>query len=85
MGPLEYILIGIAAVFAVLIAIIVIRTLTFRPRPLTVADDDTVVLDEERVVKNLQELVRCKTISSYAPALEDDGEFEKLIGMLPTL
>ena len=85
MGPLEYILIGIGAVLAALIAVIIIRTLLFRPRPLTKADDDTVVLDEERVVKNLQELVRCKTISSYDPALEDDGEFEKLIGLLPTL
>ena len=29
--------------------------------------------------------IRCRTVSSYDPAQEDDGEFEKLIGLLPEL
>ena len=37
------------------------------------------------VISNLQTLVRCKTISYNDRAMEDDGEFRKLIDALPGL
>ena len=41
--------------------------------------------DRDAAVKSLAELVKCKTVSYYDHALEDDAEFEKLIGKLPEL
>ena len=75
----------ILAALAILLAVILIRTATFRPRAATPVSEETVVFDRDHAIDALQKLVRCKTVSYYDPALEDDGEFEKLIGLLPTL
>ncbi len=85
MTPFHYILIGLGTLLVALITVIVIRTLTFKPKAAPVADDTPVDFDRERVVSNLQALVRCRTVSSYNPEDEDDEEFEKLISLLPEL
>lgn len=85
MTPLDYILIALGALLLVLVAVIVIRTLTFRPKAAPEVDDTPVVYDRERIISNLQALVRCRTVSSYNPENEDDEEFEKLISILPEL
>ncbi len=73
------------AVVVVFLAVLLIRTLRFRPKPQgeLLAGDE--VFDKDKAVSNLQALVRCKTVSYTDPALEDDAEFEKLIALLPTL
>lgn len=85
MTPIAYVLIALGAILAVLIAVIIIRTLMFKPKAAIAVDESTVICDTEKIISNLQALVRCRTISSYSPENEDDGEFEKLINMLPTL
>jgi len=68
-----------------LIAFVLLRTLSFKPHKQTWPRREEISFDGERAVANLQKLVRCKTVSYYDPALEDDAEFEKLIAMLPEL
>lgn len=68
-----------------LIAIVLIRAVTFRPRAGVATQDTEESFDRDRAVENLRRLVQCKTISYKDPSLEDDAEFEKLIALLPTL
>ena len=77
-----YIILGL---LALLVAVILIRTALFRPKTMPVAESEPVTFDREAAVDALQALVQCRTVSYYDHALEDDGEFEKLIGMLPRL
>ena len=78
---------GIAFLVALVafIAVIAVRTVNFKPKAQPALDEKKVQLDEKMCIKNLQELVKCKTISYNDHELEDDAEFQKLIGMLPTL
>ncbi|MBR6654771.1 MAG: peptidase M20, partial [Oscillospiraceae bacterium] len=82
---MKYLLVALAAVIVVLLAVIVLRTLRFKPKPGPKVFDNEEKFDGDKVVKNLQALVRCKTISNRDPALEDEAEFEKLINLLPEL
>ena len=77
-----YLLLGLFALFA---AVVAIRTAAFRPRAEARPAPEAVEFDREKAVSALAELVRCRTVSYSDPALEDDGEFEKLIGKLPGL
>ena len=75
----------ILAAVAVFFAVIAIRTLNFKPKPQPVTSEESIVFDKDGAIANLAELIRCKTISYSDHALEDDGEFEKLTGKLPSL
>lgn len=81
---MKYLLI-IPAVLVVFISVILIRALLFRPKDNTkiLPGDETV--DRQLIVDRLCSLIRCKTVSYKDRSLEDDGEFEKLISMLPEL
>ncbi len=70
---------------AVFLAVILARTAAFKPAKQPPASEETVTVDADRVMENLRQLVRCRTVSYRDPALEDNEEFEKLINLLPTL
>ena len=67
------------------IAVILVRTLTFRPKEQPAISDAEVSFDKDGAVDALAELVKCRTVSYSDHSLEDDTEFEKLIGKLPAL
>ena len=75
----------ILAVIAVLLAVILLRAAAFVPRDEPQPPAGPVEFDREAAVDALAALVRCKTVSYADHALEDDGEFEKLIALLPEL
>lgn len=77
-----YIALGLLALF---LAVVAVRTALFTPPKAQLQTLEAVEFDRERAVKNLQTLVQCKTISRYDHALEDEAEFQKLIGALPEL
>ena len=80
-----YALYGFLAVLAVLLGVILVRTLRFTPKaPITPAEGE-VHFDREAAIAALQALVRCKTVSRYTHEEEDEAEFEKLIALLPSL
>lgn len=77
-----YILLAALALF---LAVIFIRAARFTPKKSPAAHTGPVEFDRDAAVSGLAELVRCRTVSYNDPALEDDGEFEKLIALLPKL
>ena len=77
-----WIILGAVALF---LLVLVTRALCFNPKPQAQAEETEITFDKEAAVSNLQQLVRCKTISYNDKALEDDSEFQKLIDLLPQL
>ncbi|MGI5977034.1 MAG: M20/M25/M40 family metallo-hydrolase [Candidatus Limivicinus sp.] len=73
------------AVLVILLAVIIIRTLAFTPKDEGEQNFETVDFDRDAAVHSLAELVKCRTVSNKDRALEDEAEFEKLIGKLPVL
>ena len=76
------VVIGILAAF---LAVILVRTLTFKPKSQPAISNEEVAFDRDGAVDALAALIKCKTVSYYDHSLEDDGEFEKLISSLPKL
>ena len=77
-----FILLGAVLLF---FAVILVRTLAFKPKAQPPVSNEEVTFDRDAAVKALQQLVQCKTVSYNDPSLEDDAEFEKLIALLPGL
>lgn len=79
------VLLVILGLAALLLAVILLRALAFKPK----AEEDTafeeIAFDGDAAIKALGELVKCRTVSNADKSLEDDGEFEKLIALLPEL
>lgn len=79
------ILFVILAVLSVFAAIILIRTARFQPLPNESSAHTDEPFDRKASTDALAELIRCKTVSRYSHAEEDDGEFQKLLSLLPAL
>ncbi len=80
---MPFLLIGGA--IGLLLAVIILRAVLFNPKKQPPVSDAEITFDRNAAVAALQELVKCKTISYNDPDLEDDGEFKKLISLLPDL
>ena len=77
-----YMILGLVAVF---FAVILIRTAMFQPKAQPEVSAEEVKVDTDAAVSNLQRLVQCKTVSYNDRSLEDEGEFQKLLSLLPEL
>ena len=75
----------VLALFAALLAVILVRTALFRPKREETPEAEEISFDRDAAVSALAALVRCRTVSSEDHTLEDDAEFEKLIALLPSL
>ncbi|MBR3301325.1 MAG: M20/M25/M40 family metallo-hydrolase [Firmicutes bacterium] len=77
-----YIILAIVVIF---LAVLFIRTAAFKPAPQPPEEFADVEFDKGKAAECLAQLVKCKTVSYVDHSLEDDAEFEKLIGLLPSL
>ena len=75
----------VLAAVVLLLAVLVIRALCFRPKAQPEYANEEVTFDKDAAVTALQKLVQCKTISHDDHTLEDEAEFQKLVDMLPQL
>ena len=82
---MPYVLAALGAIVLVFIAVVLVRTLRFKPKAMPKVDDEVISFDKDKVIDDLATLVRCKTVSRINHVGEDDAEFEKLISLLPTL
>ena len=80
-----YILLGILLALVLFVAILLVRAIRFKPRNELVPAGDEISLEEDKIVKDMQQLIRCKTISYNDENLVDLAEFEKFRGLLPVL
>ncbi len=78
-------LVCILGFLAGIAAVILWRTLTFRPKDQPEISKEDYAFDKAAAVDALAQLVRCKTISYNDHSLEDEAEFRKLISLLPGL
>lgn len=75
----------ILALIVLVLAVVLIRAALFRAKPQSFTDNTEIKFNEKEAVEALAELVRCKTVSYYDKAKEDDAEFQKLYALLPRL
>lgn len=75
----------ILILFVLLVAVLLVRTLGFKPKQNAKIIEDEVCFDKDKSVETLRELVRFRTVSYKESYLEDDAEFKKLIRALPKL
>lgn len=82
---MAYVLITLAVLFAIFVAVLVIRAAMFNPKNNVTVQENKEDFNKDVIISRLAELVKCKTISYSDKSLEDNAEFEKLINLLPTL
>lgn len=70
---------------AAFIIAVVVRAIGFKPKAEAAPVPVKVSVDEQRLIENFRELIRCKTVSHYDKTLEDNAEFEKLISGVKTM
>ncbi len=79
---IAWILLAVGVLVVLLIAVIVIRTLHFKPYPTTVATPSDITLDKDKIVDDMVDMIRCKTVSNRDEALVDRAEFERFEKLL---
>ena len=70
------------AALAALIAVVVIRTLKFTPKPEAPAESMPVAVDREKIVSDMQDMIRCRTVSHADESLTDFAEFDRFHALL---
>ena len=66
----------------VFVAVILIRTLRFKPEKQEEVDIKPVELNEEKIVQDMVDMIRCKTVSYRDESLVDRAEFVKFEELL---
>ena len=79
------VLIVVLCLLVVFVAVLLARTFRFTPPALPQPAEMREQPDEDKLIGHMQQLIRCRTVSSRDKALEDDSEFQKLYGLLPGL
>ena len=69
----------------VFLAVILIRTLVFRPPAPEAREIDEIGVDAGQTLDRLSRMIRCRTVSSTEEHLTDRAEFEKFLALLPEL
>ena len=72
----------IPAALAVLLAVILIRALRFRPAADPLPAAEPVELDGEKIVADFRDMIRCRTVSDRDESLVDRGEFARFEALL---
>lgn len=85
MKPYVIVLLSIVAILLVLVFIVLIRTLTFKPKKIESYEKDEVSFDKQKALDAFCDVIKCKTVSYYDQEKEDDKEFDKLLSIIPKL
>ena len=77
------IIIGIIiAVIVIFLLVILVRTWKFKPEQLPPVTEDTIELNHEKIVTDMVDMIRCKTVSNRDESLVDRKEFAKFEELL---
>ena len=75
----------ILAVIVIFLAVLLVRAAMFKPHPELKPSGEQVQLDRDKIVKDMVEMIRCKTVSYNDEKLIDKAEFKKFQDLLPEL
>lgn len=70
------------AALALFVVVLLVRTAQFRPRPQEPVQPEPVTLNEEKIVADMADMIRCKTVSHRDSSLVDWEEFRKFRALL---
>jgi hypothetical protein len=79
MSNLKYI---VGAGLGALAATVVARTIAFKPEKLPEAKEDAIELDRDKIIADMSDMIRCKTVSYTDESLVDKAEFTKFEALL---
>lgn len=79
---MKYIVLGLLVCLAVLVLIILVRTLMFRPYKKEVIKAEEITLDSDKIVDDMVAMIKCKTVSNRVETLVDKYEFDKFQRLL---
>lgn len=80
-----WLILGVCAALAVFLCVVVGRAVAFKPKKEEKFSVEPMQCDGEKAVRDLAEMVRCKTVSDENAEKEDEAEFEKFEKLLPRL
>ncbi len=72
----------IAAVLILFVAVLLVRTLQFKPAAAAPVETAPVTVDEEKIVADMADMIRCRTVSYNDESLIDRAEFAKFEALL---
>ena len=75
-------LVILLALIVLFLAVILIRAARFTPEPMSPAAGEAVELDREKIVADMADMIRCKTVSDRDSSKVDWGEFDKFRTLL---
>lgn len=79
---MDFVIAFILFSFISLVIVTVIRAMLFKPVPEAASVKHELILNEEKIVSDIVEMIRCKTISYRDETLIDTSEFEKFRELL---
>lgn len=65
------------------VAVLLIRAVMFKPHKEPKPSGGRIELDNDRIVNDMVQMIRCKTVSYNDESLIDKAEFKKFQGLLP--
>ena len=86
MGAVVFLIVKILIAAVLLwLTVILVRAVMYKPKPELIPSEVQVTLDEAKIVADLQQMIRCRTVSYNDDSLIDEGEFEKFRQLLTRL
>ncbi|MBQ2283332.1 MAG: M20/M25/M40 family metallo-hydrolase [Agathobacter sp.] len=73
------VIVGIILLF---VAVILVRTFLFKPEELPFVEAENISLNEEKIVSDMADMIRCKTVSNRDETLVDWAEYSKFQELL---
>lgn len=73
------------ALLILFLAVIIVRAAAFKSKAQNRAEAKEVELDAQKAINDLQQMIRCKTVSSYDESLVDFSQFERFQKLLEEL
>ena len=79
---MDYVLYALLGLLLIFLAVILTRAALFRPRPQFPVDTVEVSVDEAKVTADLQDMIRCRTVSYRDHSREEAAEFDRFRALL---
>ena len=76
------VVIALCMIFAAFLLIILIRALLFNPPKTTQLNEEKIDTDKQKIIQDMSDMIKCKTVSNRDESLVDKREFEKFINLL---
>ncbi|MBQ1262952.1 MAG: peptidase M20, partial [Oscillospiraceae bacterium] len=79
---MDVILYSLLALFVVFVLVLVVRALSFKPADLPKIETEEIALNEHKIVDDMVEMIKCKTVSNRDESLVNRAEFAKFEALL---